>query len=189
MKALAAIALALSACTQPAPTGKPVFPVPTFDDNDGHQQWAFSPDDDLLLSRVTAFAARLTIATGLDISVKAWGVPVSFIDGIDIASADGTETPDGIGECGDTQFSLDGPAPDPMWIVIDDSPPNGCNDTDFTLMHEMIHGLSVYAHASYGLMAANAIPGRPNSIDSDALTLICSWLPCAAYNPERWDER
>ena len=177
MKAALALLL-LAACAEPAATG-----IPEFQEK---QAWAFDvrSDDPWFYGKVSDFAGRLSKATGLDIEIKGWGVPVMLSGDLDIAHADGTLGADGTDECGDTWFN----ASIPKWTQVDLDPPEGCNTVEFTLLHELIHALGVTGHADYGLMSAFSVVGRPASIDSDALILLCSTLPCTTFQPERWNQ-
>lgn len=124
-------------------------------------------------------AERLREATGLELVSVPGGTTIDFVPAEEIK-----------GDCGWTPvtYHLPNIVVD-VYILIAGDMPNGCNDTDTVVLHEVIHslrrgvdiGANEHGHSETGLFDAHGGNGK---LTADTLNKICEVADCGTFNPE-----
>lgn len=149
---------------------------------------AFDPAPALLAATEDA-AARWSAATGCDVRVEAGGVPIVAWYSLFVEYREGRALLSSINHggtmrhiCGLSTWTDD----DSAVRIIDVSQPYpGCEDTEWSVMHEMFHALvGERGHSESGVGASGNDPDRSPRIDEASLLAVCSRRPCSAFTPE-----
>lgn len=200
------LAMLIAACSDAQPTAEPAFP----DLCEGYRaaanppvqrpeaDWcklhrcevagirSYSPDANIA-SLTCKEMKRWQAATGVEMRLEDKATRVSFSDELwapDPNDANSLLLPLSP-ICGRTLLRWDDQGHlEVVSIQINSNPPEGCEDAEHSMLHELGHSLAGnILHTKRGLMS---VTSYPNGLDDESMSLICSYEPCTKFIPERY---